>query len=210
MAPERRQLTVHIDAAALTKGEKSARCETDQGSPISVETARRLGCDAALVAVIEGEEGTLGSGRRTRAVPAQTRRALAERDRGCRFPGCTARRRLEAHHIHHWARGGETSLANLAELCRAHHRLLHEGGFDLHRASDGSLVFRRPDGRPLPASPAPPPGHHAGLSHRSRRAGLTITPETVRGPAFGERFDLDHTALVLCARDDPVRVERGP
>ncbi|MGH8914538.1 MAG: HNH endonuclease, partial [Acidimicrobiia bacterium] len=31
-------------------------------------------------------------------------------------------------HLRHWAQGGETSLANLASLCRAHHRAVHEGG----------------------------------------------------------------------------------
>ncbi|MCY4646109.1 MAG: HNH endonuclease signature motif containing protein [Gammaproteobacteria bacterium] len=54
------------------------------------------------------------------------RRALEERDRGCRFPGC-ASRFTEAHHVRHWADGGETSLSNLLLLCRRHHRAVHEG-----------------------------------------------------------------------------------
>ena len=59
------------------------------------------------------------------------RRVLQRRDGGCRFPGCSATRFVDAHHIHHWADGGETHLGNLVLLCRHHHRLVHEGGFGL-------------------------------------------------------------------------------
>jgi len=45
------------------------------------------------------------------------RRALAARDRQCRFPGCR-NVRVDAHHIEHWARGGATALDNLVLLCR--------------------------------------------------------------------------------------------
>jgi HNH endonuclease len=63
------------------------------------------------------------------------------RDGGCVFPGCT--RPLawcEAHHLRHWLHGGPTDLANLALLCRAHHRAVHEGGWRLARAPDGRLT----------------------------------------------------------------------
>ena len=46
------------------------------------------------------------------------------------FPGCS--RPLawcEAHHLRHWLHGGPTDLANLALVCRAHHRAVHEGGW---------------------------------------------------------------------------------
>ncbi|MGB7216649.1 MAG: HNH endonuclease signature motif containing protein [Gammaproteobacteria bacterium] len=46
-------------------------------------------------------------------MPAAIHRALWARDRGCRFPGCGRTRFVEAHHVVHWARGGETSLDNL-------------------------------------------------------------------------------------------------
>ena len=55
---------------------------------------------------------------------------LAVRDGGCVFPDCT--RPLawcEGHHLWHWLDGGPTDLANLALLCRAHHRAVHEGGW---------------------------------------------------------------------------------
>ena len=63
----------------------------------------------------------------TRAVPTALHRALLDRDRSqCQF--CDSRH-CDAHHVVHWADGGETKLANLASLCRFHHRALHEEGF---------------------------------------------------------------------------------
>ena len=56
------------------------------------------------------------------------------RDRHCQFAGCNiAAQWCEAHHLQHWAEGGPTDLANLALLCRRHHHLVHEGGYQLQR-----------------------------------------------------------------------------
>jgi len=50
------------------------------------------------------------------------------RHQHCTHRGCTAPPAYcEAHHIKHWADGGETNLANLALLCWRHHRNHHEG-----------------------------------------------------------------------------------
>ncbi len=74
------------------------------------------------------------------------RRALRSRDEGCRFPGCTHSRRIDGHHIRHWSQGGETSLANLVQLCRHHHTLVHEGGFSCEKTADNKVEFRDPRG----------------------------------------------------------------
>jgi hypothetical protein len=82
----------------------------------------------------------LDVGRASRVVQPAQRSALAVRDGGCVFPGC--HRPLawcEAHHLLHWLDGGPTDLANLAMLCRAHHRAVHEGGWRLQRLPDGRL-----------------------------------------------------------------------
>jgi hypothetical protein len=91
-------------------------------------------------------------GARTRTIPPALRRALLHRDRSCRFPGCHVRVG-QGHHVRHWAQGGPTTLANLALLCRRHHRTVHDEGYQLERLADGALRFRRPDGRPLPEVP---------------------------------------------------------
>jgi hypothetical protein len=77
------------------------------------------------------------------------RRALKRRDGGCRFPGCPDTRFVDAHHIEHWADGGETRLDNLVLLCRHHHRLLHEGGYRIERCDD-ELRFLDARGTPIP------------------------------------------------------------
>ena len=64
----------------------------------------------------------------------------------CRFPGCTHKYYIDGHHIKHWSTGGETSLDNLVQLCRHHHRLVHEGGFSCTKNSQGEIEFRNPEG----------------------------------------------------------------
>jgi HNH endonuclease len=87
-------------------------------------------------------------GRATRVVSPAQRTALAVRDGSCVFPGCD--RPLawgDAHHLRHWLHGGPTDLANLALLCRAHHRAVHEGDWRLHRHPGGHLTAVPPQRR---------------------------------------------------------------
>jgi hypothetical protein len=128
----------------------------DSHVPVSAERARRIACDAGKVCMTHQNGEILSVGRKTRTIPPPVRRALEFRDRGCRFPGCTSRH-CDAHHIRHWADGGETKLSNLVLLCRRHHRLLHEGGFEVRMGADGRVQFFHPRGRPLHESPTPPP-----------------------------------------------------
>jgi len=80
--------------------------------------------------------------------------ALTARDRGCRFPGGTHTRYVDAHHVRPWADGGETSLANTLLLCDRHHTLVHEGGFRV--VVDGARAhFFHPAGIELPEVGAP-------------------------------------------------------
>lgn len=148
---EKYQVHVHLDLRRRADGPVT----DPDAPPLAEETIRRLGCEANLVAVLHEGDEILSVGRRTRAVPPAIRRALRLRDRGCRFPGCTHTRHVDAHHIRHWADGGETKLSNLVELCGRHHRLLHEGGYGLKRTDDGALVFTRPGGERIPDVPRP-------------------------------------------------------
>ena len=136
-------VTVHVDHAALANGEGR--------SGLPVESVRRLCCDGHTVTLVEGGNGEpLSVGRKTRAVPKAIMRALRARDRSCRFPGCRNHRYVDAHHIEHWANGGETSLDNLVLLCSKHHRLVHEGGFRIDRDYRDRWCFYRPDGIAVP------------------------------------------------------------
>ena len=97
----------------------------------------------------------LDVGRKTRTISPALRRALTDRDRGCRFPGCRSTR-CDAHHVKHWADGGATSLDNTLLLCRFHHRLVHEEGFQVKRLPGGDVEFRNPHGLLVPHAPEPP------------------------------------------------------
>jgi len=55
----------------------------------------------------------------------------------------------DGHHIKHWANGGDTKLKNLVTLCRFHHRLVHEGGWNVQALDDGALRFLKPNGEVL-------------------------------------------------------------
>ena len=149
---ERYQVMVHCDAATLAEEGEPGRSDLD-GIRVAGETSRRMACDAAVVAMVHAEDGSMLSvGRRTRTIPPHIRRALEERDRGCRFPGCGCRF-TEAHHVKHWADGGETSLGNTVLLCRRHHRAVHEGQVRLSVATDGTVVFFTRGGKMLADAP---------------------------------------------------------
>jgi len=136
---------------------------------------------------------------RTRTIPPALRRALLHRDRTCRFPGCGVRV-VQAHHLHHWAQGGPTTLSNLTLLCRRHHRAVHEEGYQVARRPDGTLQFRRPDGRALPEAPLSPSmvvDPVAMLRARHDAEGLRLDPHTSRPRWLGERLDLGWAIDVL-------------
>jgi hypothetical protein len=155
VAGERPHVVVTVDLETLLGRPGRGGAFEDTGS-ITPATARQLACDANVTRVItRGTSEPLELGRRTKVVPAPLRRAVAVRDRGCRFPGCGRPPGwCDAHHVRHWADGGETSLSNLILLCRPHHRAIHRG-FGVRMAGGTPVVFTRPDGAPIPER-APP------------------------------------------------------
>jgi hypothetical protein len=97
---------------------------TGHGEQLSTATLLQLAGDAALVPVICTDTGgVLAYGRERRLASRGQRLALAARDRGCSFPGCTRPAAwTEVHHVVSWLREGGTDLDNLCLLCRYHHR----------------------------------------------------------------------------------------
>ncbi|WP_169847104.1 HNH endonuclease signature motif containing protein [Rhodococcus triatomae] len=136
--------------------------------PLTVNTARLLGCDAQVTAIILDEHGApLSVGRTHRTVTRAQRKALAARDGGCAFPGCGATAAwCEGHHIRHWADGGPTDLDNLVLLCGTHHRLLHTTDWEVTIGKTRHPVFTPP------ASVSPHrrrvPGHRHAAGQRFR------------------------------------------
>ncbi|HEY8816021.1 MAG TPA: HNH endonuclease signature motif containing protein, partial [Candidatus Dormibacteraeota bacterium] len=114
-------------------------------------------CDSTISRVLLADSMVIDVGRATRVVSAPTRRALRARDHGCRWPGCD--RKVDWSHPHHivaWGRGGPTHLSNLVLLCYFHHRLVHEGewqvvqvGREFRFVPPDRVVFRRARARGL-------------------------------------------------------------
>ena len=99
----------------------------DAGTLLGPDTVRRLACDAALIPVVlDTDRQLLRLGRTRRTFTSAQIRALWLRDRHCTFPGCRAPATwTDAHHLRHWADGGDTDLTNAALLCERHHTIVH-------------------------------------------------------------------------------------
>lgn len=198
---------VHVDAETL-KHSRAGRCELEHGPAIAAETARRLACDASLVAIIENERGEpMNVGRKTRTIPPAIRRALNSRDKGCRFPGCSFKRYVDGHHVKHWAHGGETRLTNLVTLCRFHHRLVHEGQVVVQTLDDGAFRFGRPDGKSF-ESPVPLATDWVNLVAAHEAQGIQVNPRTAVTRWTGET--LDHELAVNWLLQNADRLKNVP
>jgi hypothetical protein len=118
--------------------------------PLPPEVAQRIACDADIWRVIlDPATGMpLDVGRGYRLVPHWIRRALVARDRGCRWPGCSALPAwCDAHHLKPWSENGQTSADQCLLLCRWHHGLVHEGGWSIRlNVGTGEVTVLRPGG----------------------------------------------------------------
>ncbi|MFN8035473.1 MAG: DUF222 domain-containing protein [Acidimicrobiia bacterium] len=149
-------LDVHVDLATLAglqpdeaPGDLTAyRHDLDRIGPVRPSTIRRLACDAILNRLgIHRDHpelidlGHIDLGRRSRVISPKLRRALIARDGGCSIAGCDRPHHwCDAHHIVHWADGGNTDLENLVLLCRRHHTQVHEHHGHLVRGPDGYVI----------------------------------------------------------------------
>ena len=139
---QRPHLAVTVSMATLANQPGSPAADLEWAQPIPAETARRLACDAAITPIVIGAESEQPRAERTtRVISGALRKALVVRDRGCRFPGCDRPPDwTDAHHLQHWADGGETRMDNLLLLCRRHHRMVHEKGWRLGWGERRELV----------------------------------------------------------------------
>jgi hypothetical protein len=176
---DRYQVVVHVDKQVLENPENEGQSLFEDGTGVSAETSRRVACDSSKVVMVHGEDGqVLDVGRKTRVVPAAIRRALLHRDKRCRFPGCDLKARF-AHHIKHWAEGGETKLGNLCLFCWMHHRAVHEGGFRVEILDNGELQFYWRNGQVMhevPPTPLQETDPVDALRKRHLEDGLDIDP----------------------------------
>lgn len=188
-----------MDAADLEAGRGA---ETWAGQHVVPSGTDRLLCDCAISRVVTDpiSSAVLDLDRSRRVVSPAQWSALALRDRGCSFPGCSAPpEECQAHHIVHWRRGGPTNLDNLTLACTHHHSLVHEGGWDVAMTPmgprwcrpDRSAVTEHPGWSTGPPGTAEAPGRTITRTAGSGRAGTWGRPRDGTDPPDHE-LDTDH------------------
>ena len=137
---QRPHVTAFLD---LTRKE----AELEQLGPVARETVERLLCDCSL---------SLNGSSERRTFSAPMRRSLMRANPKCHFPSCDRPADwCEGHHLDKWSQGGRTVVERGALLCGFHHRLVHEGGWDLVK-DDDQLVAISPGGEKFRSAKAPP------------------------------------------------------
>jgi len=172
------------------------------------QITQKLACDGILQPVWHTQGAPVNVGRAQRIVPTRTRRLVEDRDRGCRFPGCSATAHVECHHLIHWADGGTTDTWNLCCLCDFHHDAHHNGDFTISGIADNpdGLRFTSRGGFPIRPGPTfitpalitpalvtatdPPPASSGSTGSTSPAPPAAPPPTTpYRGPS-GDKLSL--------------------
>ena len=150
------QLCIVMDVTYLATNGESGRCEIPGLGAIARSELERLGCDTETYGILFDQRGLpLYHSRKTRRVSPQQWRVLLARDRGCVI--CGAHPNLcQAHHVKYWSLGGPTDIDNLALLCHAHHRWVHDNEITLRRGPNG---WHSPAGLPSPRRSSRGPFH---------------------------------------------------
>ena len=125
------QLSVLVDLEDLSSGDGA---QSEDGSALGSRLLDLITC-SSIVSVILGTRRQnvfvpLALARGKRTASASQWKALIVRDRGCIRCGRTPRF-CEAHHVHHWRRGGATEVRNMVLLCSRCHHDLHLGHFEV-------------------------------------------------------------------------------
>ena len=142
--PANIQVTATIETLKGLAG--AAGAEMEFSLPISSASLQRRACDCSVTRVLLSQESVvIDIGRSRRMITGPARKALNARDGHCRWPGCERPASwCDGHHIVHWIEGGTNEPNNLVLLCRRHHRMVHEGGWQLVKCDDGQIITLAP------------------------------------------------------------------
>jgi hypothetical protein len=130
-APITSDIVIDIDAIACSENTHEFLTRAlDRKTPLtsahSSQAIKQILCDSHVSFPIKQTDGSYNLGRRVRIAPARMKRQLALAHSTCFVPGCQVPANwCDAHHLHHWIDGGETSIENLALLCQRHHTMIH-------------------------------------------------------------------------------------
>jgi hypothetical protein len=153
--PPRATVICRVDLQALRRGtlEPGESCEIPGVGPVPLAVARELFGDCFLKFVISDGVDIRTVVHYGRVIPAHLKTALQFRDRCCVVPGCGRTFGLEYDHLVEFAKGGPTSLDNLARLCGPHHAMKTHKGYRLS-GGPGHWVWQAP-GAPAAAADEP-------------------------------------------------------
>jgi hypothetical protein len=194
VAGDRHMVLVHVNA-------ETGDAMLDGGPVLSEESKQHVLCSASWAEVVRGRDGeVLFMGRASREPNRAQRRALAARDGGCIFPGCSQRIWVDAHHIHEWEKGGRTDIDNLALLCRFHHNAVHHRGFRVEAAPRQRFRFFNPEGVELIAAPAL--AKPSGAISTNGASGRPIAPDAAVPNWDGHHPDYATAVEGLCWLED--------
>jgi hypothetical protein len=195
-------VTVVVDIADVTTNTAGTLLGTaGRGTPrLTARTVETLACDADLLVQLHDGARPLAVLRDREQLPDRLRAIVKRRDRGCRWPGCTAPPwQVDVHHLHHRGHGGDHDVDNLLCLCRRHHRLLHGPRWSA-RLDGPTGELRLWLGRPRPGREP---------THVTRPPGTTAGGERTDGPAPRQRQRSDDHAPEPggVAREHPARYD---
>jgi hypothetical protein len=166
-------VTIYVTKETIDKGEGSGRV-AGQPEPVSWATIERHICTGGVTDVSFDETGNpLNLEREQRLFTRKQKAVLAAVWGGCAIEGCDRPASwTEAHHIEHYARDhGKTNILNGILLCRHHHLLLHNNGWEIHRQGSNYWLTLptnvKLDGLPVRLRPKNP----TYQQHQRQRAG---------------------------------------
>lgn len=111
---------------------------------------KQLLCDVEMSAPLMFEGTVIDMGHKIRTASTSMKRQLALENDTCSIQGCSIPASwCDAHHIQHWADGGETKIENLALLCKRHHKMIHNDKIFEQKASLGLNIQKNKAQIPL-------------------------------------------------------------
>lgn len=145
-----RRPAVHLTVAAATLlGLDDAPGELDGYGPVPAGLARAMAVDptGTMRRLLTDDTGRLlDYGTEVYRPPQALADFVMARDRRCRFPGCTRKaRRCDIDHQVPFP-SGPTAAHNCECLCRHHHRLKHQAGWQVEGDPSGELTWTSPTG----------------------------------------------------------------
>jgi hypothetical protein len=139
---------IHIAVTrSAVEGRRGAAHLRGQADPVSIETLERLACSGSHSETGFDSAGVpLDRGRDQRLFTAKQKQVLALKWGGCAHPRCERPPSwTEAHHIDHWLRDhGKSNIADGILLCKHHHLLHHNNGWETRRDGAGRYWLTPP------------------------------------------------------------------